>query len=119
MARTDHPSFGNDDDDRERTHLGKQFVANGTPLEHPFKRIRNTIAEGLTDSIMSDMDASLAERNHELTDASDRLEMREMMDEATRAIVEKALHPNPSISIPARITIGRNLRKHWDLRHRD
>lgn len=107
-----HPSFGSGGDERP-PQFGKQFVALGVPLEHPFKHIRNVIASGMTEKMLADLDRGSRGSGGPGVDESDRIEIRSIMDEVARGAVERALHPDPSISLPARSAIERQLRKHY------
>lgn len=105
-----HPAFGNRGNPER---FGRQFVALSVPLEHPFPHIRNAIARGMTENMAADLERGSHGSGGPSVDEADKIEIRDIMDEVARGAVERALHPDPSISMPARSAIQRQLRKHY------
>lgn len=98
--------------DEPRSPIGRQFAALGVPLEHPYKHIRRVIATGMADDMVRSLDEHLTSMGHEPTDISDRMDIDDIMQEVARSAVEKALHPDPNISIPARHAIYRKVQEY-------
>lgn len=98
--------------DEPRSPIGRQFAALGVPLEHPYTRIRGVIARGMADDMVRSLDEHLTNMGQEPTDASDRIAIDEITQEVARSAVERALHPDPDISIPARHAIHRKVQEY-------